>query len=138
MLACPRDGDRFNAARLAATPRNCCPNFCIELHRIQVPPAPFWGGVGSGADLAAFRARERSSGMRERDHDLIAFQIKIDSINVPGLVQPKQGTVMLIKIVHPQTVPNSPRFCDQPLKSPKNHRVLLQPHWHNDVDLTDF
>lgn len=60
--------------------------FCFESHRVQVRPAASWGRVGPGADFAALRGRERPSRRRERDHDLINFQVEIDGIHASGLV----------------------------------------------------
>ncbi len=97
-------------------------DFGGELHGVEVPPGPPWGGVGSGCGGLTLGAFDGAAAMLQVDSHLGAAQIEIDTLNPPRVVEAEQVTVVGVEIVHFPKVAKTQRkqllaikFAEEPL-----------------------
>ncbi len=118
---------------LAATSRNRRSDLSFELHRVEVTPTPLRGRIGSRTGLIALRTGERPTGVGELDDDLVLIHVEVDVFDVPGVIQPEQGTVVFVEFVHFPKKAKLRRFCDQPLNSGKIPLFWTATYYHGCV-----
>ena len=94
MLGGPRGNDCFHAMLRAAAPGQSSHEFRDELHRIEVPPTTFLSVIRNAADLATFRAGNTIPDRFEVDLDSTFFDGKGDVLNLPGIVEFQEASVV--------------------------------------------
>jgi hypothetical protein len=86
VLPSPWWHDRLHSMVRAAAPRQPGDQLGRELHRVEVPPAPFFRVVGPTTGNAAFWAPNARTDVRQADFNSTLSEPKVNSIDSPGVV----------------------------------------------------
>lgn len=78
MLASPWDGECFYATFRAISARHSCFDNGLEVHRVEMSPAPRFSMVFDGAALIALRTAELLLAVFDRDDHLGSFKVEIN------------------------------------------------------------
>lgn len=93
MLPRPRRHDGFDAVLRAPAPGKAGDQLRRELHRVQVPPPPFFGVIGQAAGPTALGAHHAGTDVRKADLDSSSLELEVDRLHTPGVIEAQKTGV---------------------------------------------